>query len=154
MNVCMFTNTYLPHVGGVANSIYTFAADLKRSGNRVLIIAPVYPGSDSYDKDKKDTDILRVPAIEEVNGSDFSMRIPFPFYLDEEIDAFEPDVIHSHHPFMMGDAAFRTARRKRLPLVFTHHTRYEEYVHHVAFDSDGFAKAQVTKAVADQGKTR
>jgi len=55
---------------------------------------------------------------------------------------------------MMGDAAFRTARRKRLPLVFTHHTRYEEYVHHVAFDSDGFAKAQVTKAVADQGKTR
>lgn len=75
MNVCMFTNTYLPHVGGVANSIHTFAADLKRSGNRVLIIAPVYPGSDSYDKDKRDTDVLRVPAIEEVNGSDFSISL-------------------------------------------------------------------------------
>jgi len=138
MNICMFTNTYLPHVGGVANSVHTFAADLRRSGNRVLIIAPVYPGSDEYDKDKKDDDILRVPAIKEFNGSDFSMRIPIPFYINEKIDLFEPDVIHSHHPYMMGDAAFRTARRKGLPLVFTHHTRYEEYVHHVALDSNAF----------------
>ncbi len=136
MNICMFTNTYLPHVGGVANSVHTFAADLKRSGDRVLIITPVCPGSDSYDRDKTNDHILRVPAIKEVNGSDFSMRIPIPFVIDEAIDAFEPHVIHSHHPYMMGDSAFRTARRKRLPLVFTHHTRYEEYVHHVASDAD------------------
>jgi hypothetical protein len=27
MNICMMTNTYLPHVGGVARSVSTFAEE-------------------------------------------------------------------------------------------------------------------------------
>ncbi len=131
MNVCMFTNTYLPHVGGVARSVSVLEQDLRRLGHRVLVIAPAYEG-----KERKGDEphVLRLPAIQNFNGSDFSLRIPMPFVVSEKVDAFLPDVVHSHHPYLLGDTALRTAERHGLPVVFTHHTRYEQYVHHVTED--------------------
>jgi glycosyltransferase involved in cell wall biosynthesis len=128
----MFTNTYLPHVGGVARSIYTFVSDLRAAGHSVLIVAPVFPDCEAHDTSEED--ILRVPAITEMNGSEFSMRLPVPFFVSEAIEKFKPDIIHSHHPYLMGDSAFRAARQRLLPLVFTHHTLYEEYTHHMNMD--------------------
>ncbi len=134
----MVTNTYLPHVGGVARSVNIFTEDLRKMGHRVLIIAPVYPGCEEYDAEKHD--IFRVPAVQRFSGSDFSMRIPAPFYIDEKIDDFKPDIIHSHHPYLLGDTALRAARRRRLPLIFTHHTLYEEYTHYVSPNSENMKR--------------
>ncbi|MCB2173567.1 glycosyltransferase, partial [archaeon] len=133
MRICMFTNTYLPHVGGVANSVAAFAEDIRQMGHKVLVVAPTFPNVDSDEEDTEE--ILRVPAIQNFSGSDFSVRIPIPFIIADKIDDFNPDLIHSHHPYIMGDAAMRTAFRLKLPLVFTHHTRYEEYTHYVPADS-------------------
>jgi 1,2-diacylglycerol 3-alpha-glucosyltransferase len=134
MNICMFTNTYLPHVGGVARSVHFFAEDLRRMGHRVMIVAPTFPESEGPEIDE--TEVLRVPAIQNFNGSDFSVRIAQPFLIDEAIDEMAPDTIHSHHPFLLGDAAMRAAHRRKLPLVFTHHTRYEDYTHYVGSGSE------------------
>ncbi len=134
MNICMFTNTYLPHVGGVSRSVAIFAEDLRELGHSVMITAPIYPGYEV--SDEEEPDIVRVPAIQEFNGSDFSLRIPVPVYIDEKIDEFRPDIIHSHHPYLLGDAALRAAGRRNLPLVFTHHTLYEEYAHYINKDSN------------------
>jgi len=133
MKICMFTNTYLPHVGGVARSVAAFTEDLRQRGHSVLIVCPEFSGSEKIDQ--ADPDIVRVPAIQNFNGSDFSVRLPLPFNVDDRIDAFAPDIIHSHHPFLMGDSALRQARQRRLPLVFTHHTMYEQYTHYVPLDS-------------------
>jgi glycosyltransferase involved in cell wall biosynthesis len=132
MNICMFTNTYLPHVGGVARSVSVLEEDLRSLGHRVLVIAPEYPGKKNQEEDE--SRVLRLPAIQNFNGSDFSLRIPLPFQVSEKVDAFAPDLIHSHHPYLLGDTALRTAYRLGLPVVFTHHTRYEQYVHHITED--------------------
>jgi len=136
MNICMFTNTYLPHVGGVARSVAFFTEDLRELDHRVLVIAPTFPGVEEEDEQE----ILRVPAIQNFNGSDFSMRVPVPFIINEKIDAFAPEIIHSHHPYLLGDAALRAARSRGLPLVFTHHTLYEQYTHYVPLDSEAMKK--------------
>lgn len=134
MKICMFTNTYLPHVGGVARSVHFFAEDLRALGHRVMVIAPTFPDDESLEEDSEE--VLRVPAIQNFNGSDFSVRLALPFLIDEAIDEMGPDIVHSHHPFLLGDAAMRAAHRRGLPLVFTHHTRYEDYTHYVGSDSD------------------
>ena len=133
MNICMFTNTYLPHVGGVARSVATFAEDLYRLGHKVLVVAPTFH-EDIVSAGER-YEVLRLPAIQNFNGSDFSLRIPIPFVINHKIDQFSPDVIHSHHPYLLGDAAIRAARTRNLPLVFTHHTLYEQYTHYVPLDS-------------------
>jgi glycosyltransferase involved in cell wall biosynthesis len=130
----MFTNTYLPHVGGVARSVQFFSEDLIERGHQVLVVAPTYAGRSDSRGDR--IRVVRVPAIQEFNGSDFSVRIPLPFTISQQIEQFSPHVVHSHHPFLLGDAAVRVARKWALPLVFTHHTRYERYTHYVPLDSD------------------
>jgi len=131
MKICMFTNTYLPHVGGVARSVSTFAEDLREAGHAVRIIAPTFAEKDRGPAE----DVVRVPAFQNFNGSDFSVRIPVPGIIDDTIREFKADIIHSHHPFLLGDAALRAARTFDLPLVFTHHTLYENYTHYVPLDS-------------------
>lgn len=133
MKICMFTNTFLPHVGGVARSVSTFAEDLRHLGHQVLIVAPTFP---DHRGESPEEGVVRVPAIQNFNGSDFSVQLPLPYLIDARVKEFKPDVIHSHHPFLLGDSALRTAHGYRLPLIFTHHTLYEQYTHYVPFDSE------------------
>ena len=144
MKICMFTNTYLPHVGGVARSISCFKEDLQKRGHKVLIIAPEYTDKDAGDSEDKTPDVIRLPAIQNFNGSDFSIRIsPFPWWWQKLWRRFIRTIIHSHHPFLMGDAAMRTARKRDIPIVFTHHTRYEQYTHYTPVDSPAMRRFAV-----------
>lgn len=133
MNVCMMTNTYLPHVGGVARSVSTFAEEFRKQKHRVLVIAPEFEGPPL--SARAAAIVERVPAIQNFNGSDFSVKLPLAGGLSQRIESFAADVIHAHHPFLLGDTALRIASKKNVPIIFTHHTRYEDYTHYVPFDS-------------------
>ncbi|HVU23059.1 MAG TPA: glycosyltransferase [Opitutus sp.] len=133
MNICMMTNTYLPHVGGVARSVSTFAEDYRRRGHQVLVVAPEFAGRRL--PARVEAIVERVPAIQKFNGSDFSVRLPLAAAQSERLDGFQADIVHAHHPFLLGDTALRVAATKNVPVVFTHHTRYEDYTHYVPFAS-------------------
>ncbi len=126
MNILILTNTFTPHVGGVARSVEAFTAEDRKRGHRVLIVAPEFP-----EMPKDEVDVLRINAIQNFNASDFSVALPIHPQLSEAIDDFLPDVVHSQHPFLLGNTALRLARHRKLPLVFTHHTLYEQYTHYV-----------------------
>lgn len=131
MKILMFTNTYTPHVGGVARSVSELAAGLRRAGDEVLVVAPEY-GNTAI----AEPGVRRIPAVQNFAGSDFSVPLPLSPGLAEATEIFNPDIIHSHHPFLLGDTALRTASLLDVPVVFTHHTRYELYGHYVAQDSE------------------
>ncbi len=130
MNILMMTNNYLPFVGGVERSIETFTREYRARGHRVVIVAPVMRGGPEHEPD-----IIRVPAIQNFNGTDFSVQLPIPGILSRALNDFRPDIVHSHHPFLIGDTALRTAAKFDIPLVFTYHTLYELYTHYVPGDS-------------------
>lgn len=130
MNIVIFTNTYSPHVGGVARSIKAFSREYRDRGHRVLVVAPEFPGMPEHE-----VDVVRIPAIQNFNASDFSVALPIHPQLGDRLDAFRPDIVHSQHPFLLGMSAMRVARHRKLPLVFTHHTLYEQYTHYIPGDS-------------------
>jgi 1,2-diacylglycerol 3-alpha-glucosyltransferase len=130
MRIVMMTNTYLPHVGGVARSVDRFTQGYRAAGHDVLVVAPEFE-----EQDEDEEGVVRVPAVQNFNGSDFALVVPLPMYLTNELNDFEPDIIHSHHPFLLGTTALRSATARRLPLVFTHHTMYEQYAHYVPVDA-------------------
>jgi 1,2-diacylglycerol 3-alpha-glucosyltransferase len=133
MNICMMTNTYLPHVGGVARSVSTFAEEYRKRNHEVLVVAPEFEGKPL--PPRAAAIVERVPAIQKFNGSDFSVKLPMVAGLTPRLEAFAADIIHAHHPFLLGDTALRIAASKNAPVIFTHHTRYEDYTHYVPFDS-------------------
>ncbi len=126
MNIWMMTNTFTPFVGGVARSVAAFARECRQAGHRVVIVAPVFEGMPVQEED-----VIRVPALQNFNGSDFSLALPAPGILAPQLEECPPDVVHSHHPHLLGNTAVRIASRFSRPLVFTHHTTYEQYVHYV-----------------------
>jgi 1,2-diacylglycerol 3-alpha-glucosyltransferase len=130
MNILMMTNTFTPHAGGVARSVESFTDEYRRRGHRVLVVAPSFEGMPDHEQD-----VVRIPALQKFNGSDFSVRLPIPSFLFPELDRFKPDIVHAHHPFLLGDTALRVAALRDAPLVFTHHTMYEQYTHYVPGDS-------------------
>ncbi|MFN0128996.1 MAG: glycosyltransferase [Verrucomicrobiales bacterium] len=140
MRIACFTNTYLPHVGGVARSVATLEAACRSRGHDVRVVAP------DFENAQPAPNVLRVPAIQNFNGSDFSVRLPIPSVIREYVENFHPDIIHSHHPFLLGDAALRESWKMRRPLVFTHHTLYERYTHYVPLDSPALKRAAIQLA--------
>ena len=43
MNILILTNTFTPHVGGVARSVAAFTEEYRSRGHRVLVVAPEFP---------------------------------------------------------------------------------------------------------------
>ncbi len=125
MNIIMMTNTYKPLLGGLERSVENFTKEYRKAGHDVRIVAPEYPDM------KPEEGVIRIPAIQKFNGSDFSVELPIPGALTEALGDFKPHLIHTHHPFLIGDTALRLAAKFNVPLVFTHHTLYEENVHYV-----------------------
>ncbi|MCW1923095.1 glycosyltransferase [Luteolibacter arcticus] len=140
MKIAMLTNTYLPHVGGVARSVQTLEEACRARGHEVRVIAPEFAGAEPSPH------VLRVPAIQNFNGSDFCVRLPMPNIIRDFMEDFQPDLIHSHHPFLLGDAALREGWKMKVPVVFTHHTLYERYTHYVPLDSDALKRMAIQLA--------
>ena len=59
MNILMMTNTFTPHVGGVARSVASFSAAYRARGHRVMVVAPEFE-----DMPESERDVIRVPAIQ------------------------------------------------------------------------------------------
>ena len=130
MNILMATNTYFPHVGGVARSVRSFTEAFRAEGHRVLVVAPTFDGTPPAE-----TDVVRLPVFYRLRGSDFAVPLPLPHRIASALKAFDPQLVHAHHPFLLGDTALRVAAGRGLPMVFTHHTRYELYTHYLAEDA-------------------
>lgn len=141
MKVAMFTNTFTPHIGGVANSVSGLAMRLRAAGHEVLVVAPEFEGAEEHD-----AFTVRMSAIQNFAGSDFSVPVPIGRELSERLEGFRPDIVHSHHPFLLGDTALRVATRCDCPVVFTYHTRYELYSHYVAQNSPSLRRLVVSLA--------
>ena len=126
MRVALFTNNYLPFCGGVTISVETLRTGLESRGHEVWVFAPRFVGH-RPDPDR----VIRYPSVPAATYPDFALAVPYSRRIAARVRAFDFDVFHAHHPFLLGPAAGRMARRLGRPVVFTYHTRYEKYAHYV-----------------------
>ena len=63
------------------------------------------------------------------------MALPFALDFRTTIKKLDLDLIHVHSPFMLGRLGAKYAKKLDIPLVFTFHTLYEQYVHYVPIAS-------------------
>jgi len=146
MHIANFTNTYLPVISGVVRSVRSFRDELTRQGHNVFIFAPE---SDYIDKEPF---IFRYPSLSLPLGVDIPTAIPISPFVDRVLPAIKLDVIHTHHPFLLGQTAASKAQELNLPLVFTFHTQYREYTHYIPFSMDtvqNFLKSAIDRWLQD-----
>jgi|RhiMetdeSRZDD1v2_1073273.scaffolds.fasta_scaffold08846_13 1,2-diacylglycerol 3-alpha-glucosyltransferase len=130
MHIAFFTNFYHPVVNGVVRSVASFREALMKQGHNVFVFAQ----SDSNYEDNEPF-IFRYPSLPLPLG-DISAAIPVSPFVDQLLPALKLDVIHAHHPFLLGNTAARKATELGLPLIFTFHTQYWEYTHYIPFPQE------------------
>ncbi len=128
----MMTNTYFPIVGGLEQSVHSFSEEFKILGHEVLIVTPTFNGMPT-----EEPGVIRIPAFQKFSGTIFSVNFPVSGLLTRLMKEFSPDMVHSHCPFFMGDLALRLSRQHAIPLVFTYHTMFEQYVHDWPVQNEG-----------------
>jgi len=126
VRIALYTNNYLPFCGGVTISVETLRRGLEAAGHEPWVFGPRLRGA----RDASPR-VVRYPSIPATTYPEFALAVPYSRRIARLVAAIDFDVFHAHHPFLLGPAARRLARRARRPLVFTYHTRYEKYAHYV-----------------------
>ena len=127
MRVALVTESFLPNINGVTNSVLRVLEHLSASGNQALVIAPA---CENMPSEYAGHPVKSVPVIPTQNFLPTGMPMGLPQKrVQHLIDGFTPDVIHLASPFALGSYANKVAKRLNIPTVSIYQT-----------DLGGFAK--------------
>jgi phosphatidylinositol alpha 1,6-mannosyltransferase len=116
MRVAVVTESFLPQVNGVTNSVLRVCEQLRARGHEALVVAPGR-GPTEYAGAR----VVRAPSLPMPGYTDFRLARPWP-HLTEVLRDFRPDVVHLASPAVLGAQAAFAARRLHLPVVAVYQT--------------------------------
>lgn len=145
LKVVLLTNNYTPYSGGVVSSINVLVDGLQQKGHDVRIVAPDFLGTQKDDPDH----VYRLPCPVRFKYKKNHMAVPWrtTYHVCKYLKKVKADLVHVHHPFLLGVAGLKAAQKLQLPVIFTYHTIYEAYHHYVPFFPD-LTKVAIKKLVS------
>ena len=140
LRVAIVTESFLPQVNGVTNSVLRVLETLASKGHEALIIAP---DSAEAPATYAGFRVKRVPSLA-VKGL---LPVGFPQRsMEPLIEGFNPDVIHLASPFFLGKYATRIAERLNIPTLSIYQTDVAGFARHYGLS---IAHSQLTNWVAN-----
>ncbi|WP_084510530.1 glycosyltransferase family 4 protein [Nocardia lijiangensis] len=130
MRVAIVSESFLPNMNGVVNSVLRVLDHLDQHGHEALVIAPDTPrGLPAAARAHGRVAVHRVPAVMVPKVSSLPVGLPQPG-ITAAIAEFDADVVHLASPFLLGAGGLGAALRLDLPTVAVYQT-----------DVAGFAKS-------------
>lgn len=124
LRIVVVTESFLPQINGVTNSVLRILEHLREQGHDALVIAPESSGGVSEYAGFR---VKRVPSLE-MKGL---LPLGFPQKAIEPlIDGFNPDVVHLASPFFLGNYASRVAERLGIPTLSVYQTDIAGFARH------------------------
>ena len=131
MKIVYSTDTYWPRINGQAVSIDSYKQEFEKMGHEVYVFAPDYPGAKEWDENNKLTHIKRFSGYPLMFTPTPEDRMVYPWKRKEvyaELDRIKPDIIHPQSEFPMCRLTWDYAIERKIPLLMTAHTYFEQYV--------------------------
>ncbi len=128
MRVTIVTETYFPQVNGVSRTLGELVRHLLAAGDEVQLIHPNYGQQAAEGVAPQDRHAVRsvvLPFYKE-------LHLPLPPFggVRRAIQRFRPDILHIATEATLGLAALRFALRRRIPVVSSFHTNFDQYSQH------------------------
>jgi len=128
MRVGIVTESFLPQINGVTNSVLRVLEYLESEGHQAMVIAPESAGGPT---EYRGHQIKRVPALPVQSLLPIGLPIAMPTKrLEYLIDGFSPDVLHLASPFALGGYTARIAKRMGIPTVSVYQTDLAGFARH------------------------
>ncbi len=144
MRIGMFANAYLPVINGVVRSIMLYRKGLLDDCHFVGVFVP-----DARNYEDDEPFIFRYPAIPLPTQLNYSFPVVTAPHITWMVPRLKLDIIHAHHPIIVGVEARRFSEELDIPLVFTFHTMYHEYTHYFLGMDNELVKQIVRRIVRD-----
>ncbi len=129
MRIGIFTEAYKPLISGVVTSIVTLKEGLEELGHEVYIITPIA----NKGKVEDDPHIIRLRGVILPQKSLKGFRlVPWVNRHLRKISHLNFDIVHIHTEFSMGTLAVGVKKKLKVPMVYTLHSSYQDFTHHVS----------------------
>ena len=128
MRIALFTETYLPHINGVVTHVKILRDGLEQLGHEVLVVTADADAHHHFVEDG----VLHCPAHTSKRFYNYSLSLPVSSTRLKFVRDFAPDIIHIHNEFGIGMSGLLCAKILRVPLVYTLHTMYDDYIYYIA----------------------
>jgi phosphatidylinositol alpha 1,6-mannosyltransferase len=125
MRVAIVTESFLPGLNGVTNSVVRVMDTLVERGDDVIVVAPTKDGP-TY----RGVEIVTCPFV---SLAGFPVGIPTPV-MTQALDRFRPDIIHVAAPFWLGGGALAYAEKRGIPSVAVYQTDVSGYMERYGLD--------------------
>lgn len=124
MRIALFTDTYLPHVNGVARTLARLTRHAIDRGHDVAVVTP------QTDKDASDdaTMLLQVPSVRLPFYPELRLAGRMNRFAMQRLRSFAPDIVHVATEFTIGWAGVGFAAERMTPLVSSFHTDFPAYL--------------------------
>lgn len=130
MKIGIFTDAYKPLISGVATSISMLKEGLEELGHEVTIITFLPPNKK---ENLLEDNVVRLKGFKIPSKSLKYFRYSFRTNkLYKKIKDYNFDIIHIHTEFSIGKVGLKYLKKHKVPMIYTIHTFYEEYIHHVS----------------------
>ena len=145
LRVALVASSYNYIKDGVALTLNRLVAYLTRQGVEVLVFAPV----GEVPAFVHEGTLVPVPSVQVPQRPEYRLALGLGRHATERLRAFRPDIIHiALAPDFLGYGALRAARKLRIPVVASYHTRFETYLKHYWYFSPftGILRAYLRRA--------
>jgi len=124
MRVTVVTETYFPQVNGVSRTLGELVRHLRDRGDRVQLIHPDYGEAVDGEQSRTVRSVV-LPFYKE-------LFLPLPPFgaVCAAIESFRPDILHIATEATLGLGILRFARKRRLAVVSSFHTNFDQYSNH------------------------
>ncbi len=129
MRIALFTDTYLPQVNGVTNTLSRLLSWLDREEIACQVFAPRYAPCSEMEQG-----IARFPSFRFFPYPECRLALPQAKRIDEEFHKFRPDVVLNMTEFNLGRAGLAAATRHKLPTISNFSTHFPQYLSYYGVD--------------------
>ncbi|MCM3783067.1 glycosyltransferase family 1 protein [Neobacillus mesonae] len=126
MRVAIFTDTFLPEVNGVANTLGKWVEYLRSKSIPTLVFAPKH-------RDMLNAEgghVERFFSLPLLFYPECKIAIPDRARIHNILSNFEPTLIHVATPAALGILGASYASKYGIPLVASYHTHFDQYLRH------------------------
>jgi len=115
VRIALLTETFLPKVDGIVNTLCHLLEHLAARGHESLLIAPA-GGPPRYAA----TPVIGLPGLRFPLYRELTL-VPPP-NVDQSLGRFQPDIVHVLNPVSLGLSGLAWARLRGVPVVASYHT--------------------------------
>ena len=141
MRVAIVTESFLPQVNGVSNTVRHVVEELSDTGHEAVVVAPG-PGPNHY----RGVPVVRVRSVGLPGYRSFPVGLP-DGALSRTLERFGPDVVHLASPIALGALGLHAARRHALPTVAVYQTNVSGFARRYGAGADLVADQVVDRWV-------